>query len=105
MQKIGALIFLTVTTALMSACAQPQPQVPLAPPPPIISSGECNAEAAQFTIGKAADAKLLDEARSRANAKRVRAIRPGEMVTMEFDATRLTLDVDASGRVVAVRCG
>jgi hypothetical protein len=27
------------------------------------------------------------------------------MVTMEYDAGRLTLDIDAAGRVSGVRCG
>jgi len=26
-------------------------------------------------------------------------------VTMEFDDTRLTIDVDAQGRITALRCG
>ncbi|HNM41681.1 MAG TPA: I78 family peptidase inhibitor, partial [Giesbergeria sp.] len=29
----------------------------------------------------------------------------GQMVTKEFDAQRLNLEVDANGRIVAVRCG
>jgi hypothetical protein len=34
-----------------------------------------------------------------------RTIRPGQMVTKEYDFERLNLDVDASGRIVAARCG
>jgi hypothetical protein len=32
-------------------------------------------------------------------------VRPGQMVTMEFDARRLTLEIGADGRVVSARCG
>jgi hypothetical protein len=32
-------------------------------------------------------------------------LRPDQVVTLEFDGTRLNLDVDASSRVVRVRCG
>jgi hypothetical protein len=56
-------------------------------------------------VGQLADAKLAQEARVRAGAQRVRMVRPGQMVTMEYDAGRLTLDIDAAGRVSGVRCG
>jgi hypothetical protein len=40
----------------------------------------------------------------RADAARI--LCPGQMVTKEFDAQRLNLEVDANGRIVAqVRCG
>ena len=34
-----------------------------------------------------------------------RILRPGQAVTKEFDAERVNLEVDAQGRIVAVRCG
>jgi hypothetical protein len=34
-----------------------------------------------------------------------RILRPGQMITKEFNAQRLILEVDGSGRIVAVRCG
>ena len=92
-------------TAALGACAQQPPQVPVAPPPPVIAPNQCNDAAAQFAVGKPADAKLAEQARVRASAVRVRMIHPGQMVTMEFDASRLTIDVDAGGKVVGVRCG
>ena len=91
--------------AALSACAQQPPGVPVAPPPPVIAPNQCNDAAAQFAVGKPADAKLAEEARVRASALRVRMVHPGQMVTMEFDASRLTIDVDAGGKVVSVRCG
>lgn len=47
----------------------------------------------------------MEEARSAAGADRVRTIKPGQMVTMEYHASRLTLDVDEHNIVVNVRCG
>ena len=99
------LPLIALAAAMLTACAQPTPDVPLAPPPPIIVAGHCDEAAAQFTLGKTADAKLADDARARASAQRVRMVHPGQMVTMEFDVTRLTLDVDESGKVVRARCG
>jgi hypothetical protein len=94
-----------VFTVALCACAQQPPQAPAAPRPPVIAPNECNDAAAQFAVGKTADAKLAEEARVRATALRVRMVRPGQMVTMEFDASRLTIEVDAAGKVASVRCG
>lgn len=89
----------------LAGCAQPPHQVPPAPPPPIVAPGQCNDAAAQFALGRTADAPLVDEARARAGVQRVRLVRPGQMVTMEFDYARLTLELDAAGKVVQARCG
>ncbi|HST44042.1 MAG TPA: I78 family peptidase inhibitor, partial [Luteimonas sp.] len=43
--------------------------------------------------------------REAAGAGSMRVLRPGQAVTMEFNPTRLNLDVDAAGRVTAARCG
>lgn len=67
--------------------------------------GQCNESAARFALGQLADAKLAEQARVQAGAQRVRMVRPGQMVTMEYDSGRLTLDIDAAGRVSGVRCG
>jgi hypothetical protein len=90
--------------ATLAACAQEPPAVPEAAPPPVFAPGECDAQAAQSAVGKTYDAALAEEVRARSRAERVRAVRPGEMVTMEFDARRLTLQLDAQGRVVSARC-
>lgn len=81
----------------LSACAQPQP--------PAAAPGPCNEGAANFAVGKPADAKLAEEARVRAGATRVRMVHPNQAVTMEFDASRLTLAVDAAGKVARAGCG
>ncbi|MEO5670660.1 MAG: I78 family peptidase inhibitor [Ramlibacter sp.] len=96
---------LLALAALLGGCAQDPPQVPLAPPPPVIAPGQCDASAAQFAVGQPVAPQLIEEARSRARAQRVRTLRPGQMVTMEFDAGRLSLHVDAQERVVRANCG
>src|SRR5437016_3312326 len=96
---------LLLGAAALAACAQQAPDVPAAPPQPMIVPGPCNQSAAQFALGRTADAPLAEEARIRAAAQRVRMVWPGDMVTMEFDVGRLTLDVDDRGKVVGARCG
>jgi hypothetical protein len=67
-------------------------------------SQPCNADAAQALVGKRkptdADAMRLT------NARIVRQIEPGQMVTQDYRVERVTIETDtSSGRVVAARCG
>lgn len=92
----AALIFCCAT--VLAGCAQP----PASPPP---AAGTCNAAAAQFAVGLPGHAQLGGRAMLAAGAQRFRWLRPGEVVTMEYDAGRLNLELDASGKVIRVRCG
>jgi hypothetical protein len=65
----------------------------------------CDAANVQFAVGKTVDMRLGEEARARAHAKVVRVLRPGQIVTLEFSASRLTLDADEQGVVTRARCG
>jgi hypothetical protein len=65
----------------------------------------CDAARAQFVVGQPATPENLEAAREAAGAAIVRTIRPGEVVTMEFRADRLTMDLDAQDIVREVRCG
>ena len=50
-------------------------------------------------------ASVVELARVRSGAQMARVLRPGQIITKEFNAQRLNLEVDANGRIVAVRCG
>lgn len=69
------------------------------------TAGVCNAQGAQFVVGKTAGASVVEEARQRSGAYMARVLRPGQMVTMEFNAQRLNLDVDPASVIQRVRCG
>jgi len=101
MQRVLSIAFLT----LVAACAQEPPQVPEAPPPPVFAPGECDAQSVQSIVGQAYSTPLGEEAQQRSRAERVRAVRPGDMVTMEFDARRLTIDLTTEGLVARAHCG
>jgi hypothetical protein len=92
-------------TALLVACANPPPapiDVRVHIPPP---GGRCDAGPAQSAIGQNSTGRNVEAARVAAGARMARTLRPGQMVTKEYDAERLNLDVDAKGRIVAARCG
>lgn len=103
-----------LASGLLMACAAPPPppapvvvDVPVAvkPAPAPAPQPECSAAGARFAVGQTLSPQLEVAARTRANAAVSRVLKPGQAVTMEFNAARLNLEVDARGRVTAVRCG
>ena len=105
--KTQSLLSAVAGAVLLSACAAPAPaptpaSASAAPPEPVF---QCNADGARFAVGQPLSPQLEAAARVRAGAGTVRALKPGEVVTMELNGGRLNLDVDARGRVTDVRCG
>ena len=102
MLKHAVLKGLVPALVVLAGCANPGPATgPTGAP----LGGTCNAQPAQSAIGKSSTAKVVEAARVSAGALMARILRPGQMITKEFDAERLNLEVDAAGRIVAVRCG
>jgi hypothetical protein len=99
----------------LTACAAPAPapapvvEAPVvarpAPVPAPAPQPECSAAGARFAVGQTLSPQLEAAARTRANATVSRVLRPGQAVTLEFNAARLNLEVDARSRVTSVRCG
>ncbi|HZF99194.1 MAG TPA: I78 family peptidase inhibitor [Pseudoxanthomonas sp.] len=76
------------------------------PPPPVaVDASACDPVQAKWLGGKKATQAELEQARSDAGARTVRTLKPGQVVTMEFDATRLNVELDEAGVVASVRCG
>jgi hypothetical protein len=71
--------------------------------PPVMEG--CDASDINFLIGKTLDETLTTRARDATGASSVRVVRPGQMVTMDYVAERLNIEVDAAGKVTAARCG
>ena len=66
---------------------------------------QCNADKAQFAMGQPYSDALAEQARVASGSGVVRRLKPGQIVTMEFRADRLSLETDETGKVIAVRCG
>jgi len=95
---------LALSCALLAAACAQQAVVPQASPPPP-PSGACDAAPAQFAVGRAQTAPLVEEVRQRSGAYVARILRPNQAVTLEFNAQRVNVVVDAENKVTAVRCG
>ena len=81
------------------AAAQP------APPEPAAIAAACDDSQAQWAIGKKVTDADVEQARKDSGAATARTLKPDQPVTMEFNANRLNLDLDAAGLVTAIRCG
>lgn len=66
---------------------------------------DCDPDAARSAIGKVATAEVVEQARVAAGADVVRTLKPGQVITMEYHASRLNLSVDDGNVVVDVSCG
>ena len=75
---------------------------PATPPQPL---QRCDAAAAQWAVGKTNTVQHVEEARRRSGALMARVLRPNQPTTLEFNAERLNLQVDATGRFTAASCG
>jgi hypothetical protein len=91
-------------TATTETPATTEPATPPAaepaPPPADPAADTCNM--AQYTtlVGKPATDATVPPASST-----VRHIRPDTQVTMDFQATRLNIDINAEGVITGIRCG
>ena len=98
-----------LAAALLTGCAAPlgeratarEPQ--WTPPGP--RGGQCDAAPAQAFVGQQSTASVSEKARVASGAAMARVLHPNQMTTREFNAERLNLVIDASGRITAVRCG
>ncbi|KRC15307.1 I78 family peptidase inhibitor [Acidovorax sp. Root217] len=94
--------------ALLAGCAGTPARPPAADTPsvgPGPRGGTCNAAPAQGAKGKQPTASTVEQARVASGAAMARVLRDNQPVTMEFNAERLNLVTDASGKITTVRCG
>jgi len=91
--------------SLIAALALFLPACAATPTEPPSAPAGCRAEAAAALIGRPATSELGAEALRLTGARRLRWIRPGDMVTMDYSPERLNLHLDADGKVERLACG
>jgi hypothetical protein len=101
----SALAASLLGVALSSCAASPRPDAsaPVATAP--AADRQCDASTLGWAVGQVADDALVERARTEAGAQSVRVLRPGMMVTREFNGTRLNIRVDNERKVLATSCG
>lgn len=90
-------------TVLLSACMTTPASTGSGPIPP--SAATCNAGPAAWAVGKQASADVVEHVRVDSHSQIVRMLRPGQMITMEFNPQRVDIRVDGGKIILAVSCG
>lgn len=103
-------------TLLFAAGCVPVVEEPRPLPPPVVVPGpgpvypgpqpaRCDAAEASWAIGERASAPVIDRATYDSGARTARVIKPGDIVTQEYNPDRLSIYTDGSGRIRDLRCG
>lgn len=69
------------------------------------TDGRCSSAPARALIGQAATPERVEEARRAAGAADVRVLKPGSVMTLEYNSRRLNLDTDDANLIKGVSCG
>ena len=71
----------------------------------VAAGAQCDAQSSQSAIGQPLTQSLLDKLRAQSGSASARTLKPSQMITMEYEATRLNVLVDEKNQITAVRCG
>ena len=109
--------------AALAACSSPgtqragdTPDSPRQPVPSASASGTpmdatgsgrqvCDSQRVQNLVGQQYSDSVASSATSGSNSKKVRVPKPGQVMTMEYDESRLNIILNNSGAIDALRCG
>jgi hypothetical protein len=98
----GRIAMAALLLAMLGCGAAPPDDVGL---PVSDETHRCNAGLVQNLVGLPADEELGERALQQSGADRLRWIRPGDAVTMDFNPRRLNIEIDDDGRVARIHCG
>ena len=91
------LMGLSLGSPLLAACATMSPAAP--------TGGTCNNANLEQYVGQPATADLGAQVLSTSGARTLQWVAAGMMVTMEFRADRVRIQLDEQNRVQRVTCG
>lgn len=95
-----------VVAAVLAGCSSTGGDAPSkASSAPVANDGRCDASGLASMIGKPATKELLEEARKASGSMMVRALKPHDVVTLEYRSERLNVNTDEQGVVQRVNCG
>jgi hypothetical protein len=65
----------------------------------------CDATPVLSLVGKTLTPGLVEQARTQSHSGMTRVLRPGEVMTMEYNPARLNLIVGKDDRLITIHCG
>jgi hypothetical protein len=69
------------------------------------TSPDCSTDSVQNMLGQTYSASVGETARQRSGSRIVRLLKPGQVMTMEYDPSRINIILDDKGAIQALRCG
>lgn len=107
--------------ALLGGCAAPgkgnpatgpagSPNAPAqgtsySPMPSDAPASDCDSDGVQNMLGQPYSDSVGETVRQRSGSRVIRLLRPGQVMTMEYDPSRINIILDAKGAIQALRCG
>lgn len=91
--------------------ANPRPSVPTASASgtpmdaPSTTRQMCDSQRVQNMLGQTFSDSVAQSARNGSGSKSVRVLKPGQVMTMEYDEARLNIILNGNGAIEALRCG
>ena len=98
----NSILTLAAAAVAIVGCSTTAPSEP-APANP--EGGSCNDSGLSSYVGQTYSDALGAEMKAKSGAQALRVVHDGEVVTMEFNANRLTVMLDGNNRVTTARCG
>jgi hypothetical protein len=74
-------------------------------PMPSGPTADCNTDSVQNLLGQAYSDSVGETARQRSGSRAIRLLKPGQVMTMEYDPSRINIILDDKGAIQALRCG
>lgn len=65
----------------------------------------CDAQPAQNLVGQAFSDSAGADVRDRSGSDVVRVLKPGQVMTLEYNPARVNIIIDGQGKISAIRCG
>lgn len=96
------LALVLAATSLVAACAPAAPVATVADAMP--QQDTCGAARVARHLGMPATATRRAMVEQESGAARVRWLPPGSIVTMDYSAERLNVELDDEGRIIRYRC-
>jgi hypothetical protein len=82
------------------------PSTSYAPPMPSgAAAPDCDSDSVQNMLGQAYSDGAGEAARKKSGSRIIRLLKPGQVMTMEYDPTRINIILDDKGAIQALRCG
>ena len=69
------------------------------------SNGDCDASGVQSYVGRSWSDSLESDLLRASSSRSIRVVKPGQVMTMEFNPTRLNAVLNAQGNIDSLHCG